>query len=56
MKNKNMTALVSAFVRCYHHKNSKIKIYSDKYSEFVISEDEYNNILTNMSEGMNNII
>lgn len=52
MKNKNMTALVSAFVRCYHYKNSKIKIYSDKYSEFVISKDEYNNILTNMSEGI----
>lgn len=33
MNEKNMTALVSAFVRCYHMNNSNIKIFNDKFSE-----------------------
>lgn len=35
--NKNMTALVSAFVRCYHMKNSNIKIYEDRFCEKIIA-------------------
>lgn len=50
MEDKNMTALVSAFVRCYHQKNSNIKIYNDNYSTKIITEEEYNNILENMSK------
>ena len=38
--NKNMTALVSAFARLYHIKNSNIKIYNDMYAEKIITEDE----------------
>lgn len=52
MDNKKMTALVSAFVRCYHYKNSNIKIYSDKYSQSIIRKEEYDNILNNMSDGI----
>ncbi len=50
--NKNMTALVSAFARLYHTKNSNIKIYNDMYAEKILSEDEYNEISTNMRNGI----
>jgi len=50
--NKNMTALVSAFARIYHIKNSNIKIYNDMYAEKIITEDEYNEISTNMKNGI----
>lgn len=50
--NKNMTALVSAFARLYHTKNSNIKIYNDMYAEKIITEDEYNEISTNMKNGI----
>ena len=50
--NKNMTALVSAFARIYHTKNSNIKIYNDMYAEKIITEDEYNEISTNMKNGI----
>lgn len=50
--NKNMTALVSVFVRCYHMKNSNIKIYEDKFSEKILTKNEYDNIFKNMSEGI----
>lgn len=50
--NKNMTALVSAFARLYHIKNSNIKIYNDMYSEKIITEDEYYEISTNMKSGI----
>lgn len=49
---KNMTALVSAFVRSYHYKNSNIKVYSDKYVKYIIGKDEYDNIFQNMSNGI----
>ena len=50
--NKNMTALVSAFARIYHIKNSNKKIYNDMYAEKIITEDEYNEISTNMKNGI----
>ena len=52
MDNKSMTALVSAFVRCYHYKNSNIKIYSDNYSDVILKKEEYDSILKNMSDGI----
>lgn len=48
----NMTALVSCFSRCYHTKNSNIKIYDDQYAEKILTEDEYNNISNNMANGI----
>lgn len=51
--NKNMTALVSAFARYYHTKNSNIKIYNDKYIESILTEDEINNISSSMISGIN---
>ena len=52
MDNRNMTALVSAFIRCYHNKNSNIKIYNDKYVSNILKDEEYNKILDNMSNGI----
>ncbi|MGM9878194.1 MAG: class I SAM-dependent methyltransferase [Bacilli bacterium] len=48
----NMTALVSAFVRAYHYKNSDIKIYDDKNCDKILSNDEYLNIKNNMAKGI----
>ena len=44
MKEKNITALVSSFVRYYHHKNSNIKVYDDKNCDKVLTCEEYLNI------------
>lgn len=52
MNEKNMTALVSVFVRCYHMKNSNIKIFNDKFSEKILTRSEYDNIFENMSNGI----
>lgn len=52
MSNKNMTALVSAFARAYHTKNSQIKIYSDCFADRILSEKEYNDICENMANGI----
>lgn len=52
MKEKSMTALVSCFVRAYHNKNNKIKIYEDDLAEKILSKEEYNNISINMSNGI----
>ena len=49
---KNMTALISAFARTYHTKNSNIKIYNDIYGEKLITEEEYNQISKNMQNGI----
>lgn len=50
--NKNMTALISSFVRLYHTKNSNIKIYDDMYADKIISEEEYNKISETMKNGI----
>lgn len=52
MKEENITALVSDFVRCYHMKNSNIKIYKDRFSEKILTKSEYDNIFQNMSNGI----
>ncbi|MDD6879118.1 MAG: class I SAM-dependent methyltransferase [bacterium] len=52
MNEENMTALVSAFVRAYHMKNSNIKIFNDKFCEKILTISEYNNIFQNMSAGI----
>ena len=37
MENKNITALVSTFARCYHYKNNKYRIFSDNCAEKILS-------------------
>lgn len=50
--NKNMTALVSCFVRYYHTKNSNLKIYSDIYAEKILTNDEIKNISKYLKDGI----
>lgn len=50
--NKNMTALVSCFSRCYHTKTNIVKIYDDKLADRLLSEQEYSAIAANMSGGI----
>lgn len=50
---KNMTALVSCFARCYHTKNSTVKIYNDPFSDKILSSSEYEEISKNMFDGIN---
>ena len=52
MEEKNMTALISCFARCYHYKNNKYRIFSDNIAEKILSSEEYNSIANNMSNGI----
>lgn len=52
MKEKNMTALVSCFARCYHYKNNKYRIFNDNISEKILSDEEYNSVASNMANGI----
>lgn len=52
MEEKNMMALVSSFVRYYHHKNSNIKVYDDKNCDKVLTCEECLNIKENMAYGI----
>lgn len=51
--NKNMTALVSAFVRGYHNKDNSIKIYKDLIASKILTEEEYDLISKNMVNWIN---
>ena len=51
--NKNMTALVSAFVRGYHNKDNSIKLYKDSIASKILTEEEYNLISKNMVNWIN---
>ena len=48
---KNLTALMSAFIRSYHIKNSNIKVYFDDYADKILMEDEYNLIRDSLIKG-----
>lgn len=50
--NKNMTALISAFARIYHAKNSNVRIYNDSFAEKIISKEEIDEISENMKNGI----
>ena len=50
--NKNITALISAFARIYHAKNSNVKIYNDSFAEKIISKKELDEISENMKNGI----
>lgn len=52
MGENNMTALISCFVRCYHYKNNKYRIFSDSVAENILSSEEYNAIFNNMADGI----
>lgn len=52
MVEKNMTALVSCFARCYHYKNNDYRIFCDNITEKILSNEEYNAISSNMSSGI----
>lgn len=49
---KNMTALVSCFVRCYHYKKNKYRIFSDNMAEKILSGEEYTSIADHMANGI----
>lgn len=53
MKEKSMTALVSAFSRAYHYKNNNVTIFSDTIAPLLLTNEEYNMISENMSKGIN---
>lgn len=53
MEEKNMTALVSCFARCYHYKNNKYRIFSDNIAEKILSKEEIDAISNNMANGIN---
>lgn len=52
MENKNMTALVSCFARCYHFKNNKFRVYSDAFAGKILSDEEFKEISSYMAQGI----
>lgn len=52
MKQKSMTALVSAFSRAYHSENNDVKIFNDSVARLLLSEQEYSQIEKSMAEGI----
>ncbi|WP_054940360.1 class I SAM-dependent methyltransferase [Paenibacillus ihuae] len=52
MKNKSITALVSAFARAYHAEHNQIKIFDDRLARELLTNEEYANISSNMSQGI----
>lgn len=52
MKQKSMTALVSAFARAYHSEQNGIKIFNDDIAKLLLSDQEYNQIYNSMAQGI----
>lgn len=52
MKEKSITALVSAFSRAYHSKNNEVKIFDDTVAEKILTHNEYEQISKTMAEGI----
>lgn len=52
MEEKNMTALVSCFARCYHYKNNQYRIFSDSIAEKILTDEEYHSISDNMTNAI----
>ena len=53
MEQSNMTALVSAFARAYHSKNTEIKVFDDSLAAKILTENEYGQISSSMVQGIN---
>ena len=51
--NKNITALVSAFVRGYHNKDNIIRVYKDSIASKILTEEEYDLMSKNMVNWIN---
>lgn len=52
MKQKSITALVSAFSRAYHSAQNSEKIFDDYLAKKILTENEYEEIASNMSKGI----
>ncbi len=52
MKQKIMTALISAFARAFHSENNSVKIFDDKVAKSLFSPDEYSQISKSMLDGI----
>lgn len=52
MKEKSMTAMVSAFSRAYHTQNNSFKIFHDPIAKILLGEANYNQIASNMENGI----
>ena len=52
MEENNITAKICCFIRSYHYKNNKYKIFNDYIAEKILSDDEYNAIANYMSNGI----
>lgn len=52
MKQKSMTALISAFSRAYHSVQNKEKVFDDYLAKDILTENEYKEIASNMSKGI----
>ena len=52
MKNKSMTALVSAFARAYHFENKETKVFSDSIAKTLIGGESYNQVAKMMVTGI----
>ncbi|AGF56892.1 methyltransferase (TIGR00027 family) [Clostridium saccharoperbutylacetonicum] len=48
----SMTALACAFVRAYHAKNSKVKIFDDYVAEKLLTKDEYQEMSFRMAQSI----
>ncbi|MBR2572245.1 MAG: class I SAM-dependent methyltransferase [Clostridia bacterium] len=49
---ENMTALVSAFARAYHYRNSSVHVFADPLAERMLTEEEYDGISRHMAQGI----
>ena len=52
MKEKNMTALISCFVKAYHYQNNTYRIFSDTFAYQVLGDDDYDAIASNLGKGI----
>lgn len=52
MKEKNMTALVSCFVRAYHYQNNPYRIFSDTLAYQILGKEDYRAIASNLGKGI----
>ncbi|WP_042199894.1 class I SAM-dependent methyltransferase [Paenibacillus camerounensis] len=51
MKNKSLTALVSAFARAYHAEHNRQPVFDDSLARAMLSDEEYFSIGQHMSQG-----
>lgn len=51
MKNRSLTALVSAFSRAYHAEHNRHPVFKDSLARAILTDEEYHDIGFNMSQG-----